>query len=547
MRLIAIVLMVLAATPAGASGQDSCVVRGTILGHDGKPLPKARARAIEPGARSAMTDREGRFSLTLSRPGFHLIDIAGVYHRSLMVPAFVEPGQPFGLDVRLETVKYLDRFDSVRVIGEFNGYSTETGVPMVRRSDGTFAATIECKSESLRYQLTGLTQDRRPTAGTQADTFFVRDRWICSVRAGHQPVEVVFDPARLPRSDAPSQVAFGDPHSEAARLYPLFEEEIAREQRIDEAFEAHRAAGGDPSEFKYDMTPDAQALAVEIGRERDPLRRDYLFMNYSRYAAADSDSVLALRALREIPTSSRAWGLVPGGPGGVLRWARLGSRRPDLARAYAEKASLGHPDSAMRAGFLLVALGDAAESGDSDRLGRLYTRMMSEFVGSFEASYAKNQFAPDRAIRVGQPAPDIAFASLTDSTVVYRVADFRGRYLLLDFWAVWCGPCLGEMGHLSQAYDRFKNRGLTLLSVSFDPKREDVAKYRLGKWRMPWLHAFAAQGFEGDEAKTFSVVGIPKPILVDPTGTIVAVENELRGEKLQQTLTRLLGEPTKTQ
>ena len=125
--------------------------------------------------------------------------------------------------------------------------------------------------------------------------------------------------------------------------------------------------------------------------------------------------------------------------------------------------------------------------------------------------------------------------------MTYRPADFRGRYLLIDFWAVWCGPCRAEMNHLHQAWEKYKDKGLALLSVSLDPRREDVAKYRSGKWPMPWLHAFADGGPANPAARAFEVIGIPKPVLVGPDGTIVAVEEELRRERLDGTLARVLG------
>ncbi|TMQ68480.1 MAG: TlpA family protein disulfide reductase [Candidatus Eisenbacteria bacterium] len=188
-----------------------------------------------------------------------------------------------------------------------------------------------------------------------------------------------------------------------------------------------------------------------------------------------------------------------------------------------------------------MAINMADEARDKQRVGRLYTRMMDEFRGSPDADWARNQYGPDRAIREGQPVPDFTFSGLEDSTVIYRPADFRGHYLLIDFWAVWCGPCLGEMRSLHDAYAAYKGRGLTVLSVSFDPRRADVTKFRGGKWPMPWLHAFASQGFSGVEAKRFGVLGIPRPILVDPEGKIVAMENDLRGDRLEPTLARLLG------
>ena len=98
------------------------------------------------------------------------------------------------------------------------------------------------------------------------------------------------------------------------------------------------------------------------------------------------------------------------------------------------------------------------------------------------------------------------------------------------------------MPELHTAYEEFGGENFEILSISFDGAPEDVAKFRKKKWDMPWLHAFAEGNFQSDLAKTFEVSGIPKPILVDPNGMIIATEMELRGEKLSQTLARYVGD-----
>ena len=112
--------------------------------------------------------------------------------------------------------------------------------------------------------------------------------------------------------------------------------------------------------------------------------------------------------------------------------------------------------------------------------------------------------------------------------------------VLIDFWAVWCAPCRAEMPKIHEAYKEFSSDKFTILSLSFDPKVDAVDKYRKETWAMPWLHTFVEGGFNNELSKRFEVTGIPKPLLVNPQGIIVATGVELRGENLKTTLNKYL-------
>jgi len=114
---------------------------------------------------------------------------------------------------------------------------------------------------------------------------------------------------------------------------------------------------------------------------------------------------------------------------------------------------------------------------------------------------------------------------------------------MIDFWAVWCGPCRAELPGLHAAYDKYKSRGLSILSLSFDQKPADVTKFRQRpETPMPWMHSFIEGNFSSPLAKAFEVEGIPKPILVGPDGTIIAEGSFLRDTELPKTLERHLPE-----
>lgn len=192
--------------------------------------------------------------------------------------------------------------------------------------------------------------------------------------------------------------------------------------------------------------------------------------------------------------------------------------------------ALAHPNSYLA----IVALNSTMKDGfDAAGTEKIYNKLSPEVRNTELGQSSLKRILEVKKTQEGELAPDFTQNDVNGKPV--KLSDFRGHYVLLDFWASWCAPCRRENPNLVKAYAMYKDKGFRVLGVSLDkPEAKDKWLKAIKDDGLTWTQVSDLKGWTNSAAVLYDVKAIPMNFLVDPQGRIVA--KYLRGEDLDNKL-----------
>lgn len=165
----------------------------------------------------------------------------------------------------------------------------------------------------------------------------------------------------------------------------------------------------------------------------------------------------------------------------------------------------------------------------------LYDGLSEKVKGSYFGLAVKKSLDAAKSMAIGSKAPDFTLNDINGKPV--SLTDFKGKYILVDFWASWCGPCRVENPAVVKAYHAYKSKGFDILGVSLDEKK-DKWEQAIKQDQLAWTQVSDLKGWESDVAALYEVRAIPMNFLLDKEGKIIA--KSLRGAELMRKLGEVL-------
>lgn len=217
-----------------------------------------------------------------------------------------------------------------------------------------------------------------------------------------------------------------------------------------------------------------------------------------------------------------------------------GMTTEDNMKAWADAQLKRIPENS---GAYRLALGGLLRGYQQRHLNNVFAHFAKQYLDKYrnngygEIEALEYEYSKAGTSTPGITAPDLA--GMTPDSATYALSKLRGKVVLVDFWASWCGPCRRENPAVRGLYAKYKDKGFDILGVSLD---RDMNAWRkaIADDRLEWHHISDLKGWQSQHAATYSVTSIPQTLLIDRDGKLIV--RNLRGESLAAKLAEIFGE-----
>jgi thiol-disulfide isomerase/thioredoxin len=206
----------------------------------------------------------------------------------------------------------------------------------------------------------------------------------------------------------------------------------------------------------------------------------------------------------------------------------------DEAYKVMHKAVMENLDSEIPVHFVPMIV-DNLSVGDLQKIFDAHPAY-AEYPSMRQAKLRLDMLSGKSVRSIGKPFIDLTMNDTEGKA--HKLSEWcgKGRYVLVDFWASWCGPCRAEMPNVTACYEKYHDKGLDIVAISFD-NNKDAWLQAIKNMKMPWIHLSDLAGWKSIASSTYEIMSIPSNILFDGEGKVVDVD--LRGEQLEAKLAQI--------
>ena len=536
-------------------------IKGTVLGADSKPIQNGIV-AFTSGEYSKYFESKpfsnGKFTIDFedfsnSNPLFLLV--SAPFH----VPTYLNLPKYYNdvIEVEIKLQALMVPADSVKIISDLDSFDFEKAKLMTKNNDGTFSYEFFTSKKELKYQIIySYIQKRlryyksiittRSSHGTMGElSEDMSGDFISTLPVNNGKVTVVLDPSKLLQHSEFYANILTEPINSRFQVFFEYTKLI---NEYEEKLLAFSDSLNPNLIFNYDISKWDKYITSKLA---DPYNSkiksefEVYYIQSKKYYDTDSilkkkyDSSFAQNFYDDISYSNSLWTY----RGEILTDVLNLVFKDDDERKFKEivKFCKVNKDLDVKFGVYFTFLHHVS-SKNSTLVKSVYEKAMAD-LGMYENLHIlQYQFNPDKKLTVGNSVPDFEISLIDSSDKIISNKSLLRKYYLIDFWATWSQTSILELPKLLNVYEKFKGKkGFTILGLSFDNKEETVLRFKNEyKYSMPWYHGFVKRGFNNKLAELFEVGSIPKRILIDELGNVVAINEELRGSNLEKTLKKFL-------